>query len=285
MLFYGPPGVGKWSAAESFIRQSLCAVGSACGHCSSCRKLEHNNHADFIRFPVNKVAIGDSQNPEPFTVRWLQQTRLPYAPFDGALRFVLFPRGDLILHEAETALLKTLEEPPDHTRFIMLTTSLSDVRPTIVSRAIAVPFGLLSQQTLRQLSGADREEELLVLGGSLHWAPLFTTQFYQYLIEAIPKALLHIQDLLELEQWLLSAEQKNFSNYIGEENFLPEELFDFFVLLFLALTEKHVARAKLAAALFTFKSGLHLGMVGLLPYLLARFFCNLQAVLFPNGRS
>lgn len=286
MLFHGPPGVGKWFAAHAFIRHSLCREGISCGHCPSCHKLEHDSHPDLIRFPQKKVAIGDPQDPEPFTVRWLQQTRLAYTPFDGLRRFVLFPRADLILHEAETALLKTLEEPLGHTHFIMLANRLSDARATIASRAVAVPFELLSWETLKELTGCRSKVELSILGGSLHWAPLFRTPFYQHLIGAIPKALAHLQDLLELEQWLLAAEQKSFAAYLGESiaesSFQTEELLNFFALLFLALTEEHSQRRNLAEALFAFKSKLLLGMAGLTPYLIAHLFCRLQGFLYPE---
>ena len=151
MVLYGSDGTGKWSAAEAFIQQSMCEVGTGCGACPACRKILRGEHPDFIRFPEDRTYIGETSEPAEFTVRWLLNTRLCYTPFDGDIRFVLFPRADLIQHEAETALLKTLEEPPEHTRFIFLVRSLDDLKQTIVSRGVAIPFRLLPEAVVREL--------------------------------------------------------------------------------------------------------------------------------------
>ena len=148
LILHGPDGVGKWSAAEAFIRHRFCQTRQGCGNCTPCRKLQNGSHPDLIAFSEEKIQIGDHENPEEFTVRWLLRTRIRYAPNESDLRFILIPRADLILHEAETALLKTLEEPPEHTKFIFLTPDLSLLKETIVSRGLCIPFQRLNRSAM-----------------------------------------------------------------------------------------------------------------------------------------
>ena len=69
------------------------------------------NHPDFYIFPKNRIKIGDKSKPEPGTVRHLLNHVLSYAPRLGLSRFVYFEDASFINDEAESALLKSLEEP------------------------------------------------------------------------------------------------------------------------------------------------------------------------------
>lgn len=125
IIFYGPDGVGKWTAAERFSRQLLCLEGTSCGVCDSCRQFMKGVHPDFIQFPRRKnIAIGKEKDPEDFTIRWLLSARIPFKPHTSDYRVVLFPEANRINNEAETTLLKTLEEPPPHTKFILIVNDL-----------------------------------------------------------------------------------------------------------------------------------------------------------------
>lgn len=300
LIFHGPDGVGKWSAAEAFVKQRLCRVGTACGSCDSCRKFEKNDHPDYICFPAERIAIGEPENPAEFTVRWLLQTRVRYSPFDGPIRFVLFPVADLIQNEAETALLKTLEEPPEHTRFIFLVRSLDDLKPTIVSRGVAIPFQLLPRQDLQLLLGVDgklheavsagmadgsggdgargRSEWLDLLGGSTHYYPLLQSPFYEELHSRIHEAIQHPLQLLALEKWILSGERKAFSDLVPSDvdPFPFEELMDFFSLALLRITRDHPGAKAVSKAIFEFKEELHREQPGMFPYYASRFFHGLM---------
>lgn len=280
LVFHGPDGTGKWSAAEAFIQQSMCEVGTGCGVCPACRKILRGEHPDFIRFPEERVLIGETQNPDEFTVRWLLNTRLCYTPFDGQIRYILFPRADLIQHEAETALLKTLEEPPEHTRFIFLVRSLDDLKQTIVSRGVAIPFQLLPECAVRELGGDLQPAELRLLGGSLHLAPFLRTPLYAKMREMSAAGLEHPQALVQLEKWLHQGERSRFADLSGEESYDFQELLDIFSLVLLEVLDEHALRGELAPVVFEFKGGLHRRMSGLHPYLLGRLFQKLDRVLF-----
>ena len=155
LLFYGPSGTGKWSLAERFAFNVLCKKGIGCGNCESCRLFLMNEHPDYIVFPnENKsIQIGkdDDKKGEDFTVRWLLAKRIPYTPHISKFRLILIPDASQFTDEAESALLKTLEEPPEHTRFIFLVEDLLNLKQTIISRSVCIPFNYLSQDSLHQI--------------------------------------------------------------------------------------------------------------------------------------
>lgn len=274
LIFHGPEGTGKCDAAEAFILQKLCRVGTGCGHCISCQKIQAGEHPDYIRFPDEPIAIGEPQDPAPFTIRWLLHTRLCYAPYESPQRFILFTRADLIYHEAATALLKTLEEPPGHTRFILLTPDLNNLKPTIVSRGVGIPFHHLPLEELKKM-GEIGEEFLEMLGGSLNLLPFFYSDIYRELKEMIGAALRHPLALIELEEWLQKADKNPLRQRLDEAGYSFEEMLDIFSLMLLKFSESHEHRVPIARAVFEFKEGLRPDQAGILPYLLGRLFHRL----------
>ena len=202
LVFYGPSSVGKWALAERFSRHVLCLHGTACDICQSCKSFFANQHPDYIVFPVNqRIAIGDDKDPAEFTVRWLQNRRLNYRPHLSKYRIILFPDASLINNEAESALLKSLEEPPSHSRFIFIIDDLNKLKQTIISRAICIPFHYLNKQVLQNLS-ADLElyrEDFF--GGSLIPYEI-PSEVITLTREMISKNLKDSILLLQLENWI-----------------------------------------------------------------------------------
>lgn len=278
LIFHGPEGTGKCDAAEAFIRQKLCRVGTGCGHCISCQKIQAGEHPDYIRFPDEPIAIGEPHDPAPFTIRWLLHTRLCYAPYESSQRFILFTRADLIHHEATAALLKTLEEPPEHTRFILLTPDLDILKPTIVSRGVGVPFHHLPLTELKKM-GEIREEFMEMLGGSLNLLPFFYSELYQELKEKVRAALKHPLALIELEEWLQKAAKNPLRQKLDDDGYSYEEMLDICSLMMLKFSESHEQRIPIALAIFDFKEGLQPDQPGLLPYLLGRLFHRLLEIM------
>lgn len=282
LIFTGPEGTGKYSAAEAFIQQKLCLNGSGCGECISCRKFLHGNHPDFIRFPDTEILIGDAQKPEENTIRWLIRTRVIYTPFDGGLRFVLFPSAEKIHHEAETALLKTLEEPPEHTRFILLAADAADIKQTVISRGVTIPFQLLPSRILREFLENFTEEMIDMMGGSLNLFPFFESALFTAMKEKTGEALKHPFSLAALERWLVTGEKKAFSDLLGDIQLSYPQILDIFSLVFLKMCEQHPQRAAVASAIFEFKGELNRRFAGMSPYLTGRLFHELNAALFPG---
>lgn len=153
LIFHGPSGVGKMFAAELFSKSILCLNGDSCGICQSCKMFQKKVHPDFILFPENeRIAIGEVKNPDVFTIRWLQSQRVIYRPSVSSKRIIVFPDATKINSEAETAMLKTLEETNDHTKFIYVVEDIHSLKSTIRSRAVEIPFNNLSKSVMQEIS-------------------------------------------------------------------------------------------------------------------------------------
>lgn len=137
-LFQGPAGVGKKLSARAFAAFLHCrneGREDSCGHCPSCRKTASANHPDFLVVEPDGVQIKIDQ------IRELKR-RLAYPPVEAGYRVVLLADIHQTMARAEVAnsLLKTLEEPPAQTVFILTTAEAAGILPTIVSRCQVIPF-------------------------------------------------------------------------------------------------------------------------------------------------
>lgn len=283
LIFHGPNGTGRWSAAEAYVNQQLCLVKTACGTCIACKKIQAGTHSDLIQFPAEKTLIGNPDNPAPFTIRWLLRKKVRYTPFDADKRFIIIPRADLIQNEAETALLKTLEESPDHTKFLFIIEKPQDLKPAILSRGVLVPFGRLSHENIKKLTGSVlSEQDLNCLGGSLHYLPLLQNDIVKIITEKINEALRHPLSLLDLETWIVDAANPGFSDLLKENEYNYEDLVDFFGLMLIVLTTRHPKKEMISQAVFRFKESANLKMSGMIIYSIGKLFHELNTIIHNN---
>ena len=284
LIFHGPRGVGKFSTAELFIKTFLCANKNACGTCRSCNLYSKLSHPDYIRFPEGKIKIGDPKNPEFFTIRWLQNSRLNFSPINSEYRFVLFPEGHNFQHEAGTALLKTLEESQNHTKFIILVNKLRDLKSTIQSRGQLIPFKFLSNENIKNITLNKDEETINILGGSLHNLPLIQSNLYIEMKQKILSAMNHPLYLFELEKWLVTLENikvlNKYLNNFENQELEYTEILDFFSLILLISTNNHKEKIKFSKIIFSFKKDLNLNLSGTYNYLLSKLFTQIYLILF-----
>lgn len=145
-LFAGPDGVGKRRLAEQLVRALLCGSVPACGTCPTCHKLSAGTHPDRIeiRLPEDRKEIPVAE------IRGLQ-ARMPYAPHEGKRRVVLLFEAEDLSIAAANALLKTLEEPPARTHFVLTSSSPHALLPTVRSRCQVVRFAPLSIDDLQAI--------------------------------------------------------------------------------------------------------------------------------------
>ncbi|MFH0786360.1 MAG: DNA polymerase III subunit delta' [Pseudomonadota bacterium] len=169
-LFSGPEGVGKKMAAVELIKALNCdqpGPEGGCDQCPSCRKIDKQIHPDFIHLKPEGANIRIEQ------IRNLGQ-QLSYGPALGRSRLCLLDMASDLNEPAANAFLKTLEEPPPGTLFVLLVRDPGELLPTLVSRCVSIAFRPLSlaliAEKLMEEKGLSREEAQalsLVSGGSI----------------------------------------------------------------------------------------------------------------------
>ncbi|WP_242372729.1 DNA polymerase III subunit delta', partial [Anaeromyxobacter sp. SG26] len=161
-LFGGPEGVGKATAARLLAQAANCEApapegGSrddACGTCGPCRKIARGVHPDVLVLHEERVMAkagrwdpkggrAPSKDIVVDQVRDVVDRRLALKRFEGRRRFVVLDPADAMNPQAQNALLKTLEEPPDDTTLVLVASSPDALLPTIRSRCLRVPFAPL----------------------------------------------------------------------------------------------------------------------------------------------
>jgi len=156
-LLHGPAGVGKRKAALAFAKALNCsqASGEACDVCLNCRRVDRGTHPDVVTVGVlpGKTRLLIEQVKEI-------EHELSLAPFEARKRVYIIDQVELMSPEATGAVLKTLEEPPANTVFLLLTEQPATLAPTIVSRCQSLRFTPLSKervQTILEKNGISRE--------------------------------------------------------------------------------------------------------------------------------
>jgi DNA polymerase-3 subunit delta' len=168
-LFLGPPGVGKTEAALAFAAGLACPH-SGCGNCMTCKRVQEGLHPDV-----------EIVSPEGNFIRKEEIAAINlhavYRPFEARAKVYVFLEADSFNVDAANAFLKTLEEPPPHVYFVLVTDRPERLLPTIVSRCQSVTFTPVPLSAmvadLRQRLGLPAAEaELLarVGGGNLRYA-------------------------------------------------------------------------------------------------------------------
>jgi DNA polymerase III subunit delta' len=138
-LFHGPPGSGKRAAARGLAAALLCPDGG-CGVCNSCRRALAGAHPDLVTVERTGAAL-DVDDAREIT------TRAQRRPLESARQVLLVPDVHLA-SKAAPALLKTVEEPPPSTVFVLLADDLPAGLATIVSRCVQVPFAAVSSRAV-----------------------------------------------------------------------------------------------------------------------------------------
>jgi DNA polymerase III subunit gamma/tau len=142
-IFTGPRGVGKTSSARIFAKALNCEAikdGEPCSECSSCKDISEGHGMDVIE-------IDGASNNSVDNIRDLRDN-IRYMPTGGKYKIYIIDEVHMLSKGAFNALLKTLEEPPEHAIFIFATTEIHKVLPTILSRCQRFDFKRIPVQLM-----------------------------------------------------------------------------------------------------------------------------------------
>lgn len=144
-LFAGPRGTGKTSCAKIFAKALNCINlqdGEPCNKCANCLAADKGAMADIME-------IDAASNNGVDEIRDIRD-KVKYAPTQGKYKVYIIDEVHMLSMGAFNALLKTLEEPPEHVVFILATTELQKVPATIISRTQRYNFKRISQTDLEK---------------------------------------------------------------------------------------------------------------------------------------
>ncbi|WP_332651345.1 DNA polymerase III subunit gamma/tau [Lysinibacillus sp. 54212] len=142
-LFSGPRGTGKTSTAKIFAKALNCEHAPAnepCNECATCKSITEGSHPDVIEFD----AASNSRVEEMRDI--IEKVR--FAPASARFKVYIIDEVHMLSTSAFNALLKTLEEPPEHAVFILATTEPHKLPATIISRCQRFDFKRLSSQDI-----------------------------------------------------------------------------------------------------------------------------------------
>ncbi len=151
LLFTGTRGVGKTTIARLFAKSLNCDEGitpEPCGKCESCVSIDEGNFMDLIEVDAaSQRGIDDTRD-------LLENTQ--YTPTVGRYKVYLIDEVHQLTKEAFNALLKTLEEPPEHMKFLLATTESEKIPITVLSRCLKFNLKKISEEQI-----ASRMKEIL----------------------------------------------------------------------------------------------------------------------------
>ena len=162
-LFSGTRGMGKTTIARLFAKSLLCETSitsQPCGKCSACTEIDNGNHLDLIEIDAaSRTKVEDTRS---------LMDNVQYAPSSSRFKVYLIDEVHMLSTKSFNALLKTIEEPPSHVKFLMATTEPEKLPDTILSRCLH--FKLASATTsiiIKHLKNILKMEDIKYDIGSL----------------------------------------------------------------------------------------------------------------------
>ena len=156
LLFSGPKGIGKTSAARVLAKAVNCLEpkdGEPCNHCQNCEEITSGIALDILEIDAaSNRGIDDIRN---------LREKIKLSPVKAKYKVYIIDEAHMLTTEAFNALLKTLEEPPSHAIFILCTTAPEKLPKTIISRCLSFNFRKAKvEEIIKALKRAAKGEKL-----------------------------------------------------------------------------------------------------------------------------
>lgn len=145
-IFNGEKGAGKKLLANTFAKTLQCEEGgiNPCGKCKSCIQTESNNQPDIFRVTHEKASIGVDD------IRIQVNNDIGIKPYSSPYKIYIIDEADKMTEQAQNALLKTIEEPPEYARIILLTNNVNTLLPTILSRCVILDLKTIRTDVIKE---------------------------------------------------------------------------------------------------------------------------------------
>ncbi|WP_221076895.1 DNA polymerase III subunit gamma/tau [Agarivorans aestuarii] len=144
-LFSGTRGVGKTTIARLFAKSLNCELGvssNPCGKCSNCVEVDQGNFVDLLEIDAaSRTKVEDTRD---------LLDNVQYSPAKGRYKVYLIDEVHMLSRHSFNALLKTLEEPPEHVKFLLATTDPQKLPVTVLSRCLQFQLKALSEEQISQ---------------------------------------------------------------------------------------------------------------------------------------
>ena len=163
-LFEGMEGIGKRTLARQFAKALLCTQPleghRPCGKCVSCQTITSGNHPDVIY-----LNAGEKASISVETIREGLVQDMSVMPYRSRFKVYIVEEAHRLTVQAQNAMLKTIEEPPEYGVILLLATNIQNFLPTILSRCVRLrfvplPYGTIGQ-ALTERYGVSEEKEAL----------------------------------------------------------------------------------------------------------------------------
>ena len=163
-LFSGTRGVGKTSIARLLAKGLNCETGitsAPCGQCDNCREIEQGRFVDLIEIDAaSRTKVEDTRD---------LLDNVQYAPARGRFKVYLIDEVHMLSRHSFNALLKTLEEPPSHVKFLLATTDPQKLPVTILSRCLQFHLKAIDVEHIQQqLAHVLQQEQIAAEPRALH---------------------------------------------------------------------------------------------------------------------
>ena len=199
-IFTGEPGSGKKLLAGTFASTLQCEAGGTepCQKCDSCKKAMGKNHPDIIMVSHEK--------PGTITIDEIRDqviNDIDIRPYYSPYKIYIIADADLMTPQAQNALLKTIEEPPEYAVILLLTNNIGGLLPTIQSRCVrldlkVVDDGLVKKYLMEQMEIPDYKADVCVAfaqGNMGKAIMLATSEYFNEIKEEVVHLLRNIDEM------------------------------------------------------------------------------------------